>query len=387
MTEKIVIGLTGNIATGKSIVLRMLQELGATVIDADKLVHQLMRQGTPVYTAIINEFGNHILDGTGQISRPRLAQIVFNDSHGLEKLEAITHPPVRKVILKLIDDAPSKVVVVEAIKLFESGLAEECDSNWVVVAPPDLQLKRLVERRKMAPDTAKQRIKAQGSQQEKARKANVVIDNSGPLAKTWTVVKSHYIKLVETETIAAAPKAAPSPAPQPVAPAVATSLGEITIRRAKREDLNDLAELFSTATEGALNPDISEMMELLFTRAYIVALSEGQIIGVLGWQTENLVAGLQDFYLLRDDLWPAIAQKMLDKVHEEINSLSCEVALAFVSNQAGAKPIEFLRSQEYEVASRDELIPDWKDAAVEWQPENSLLLFKKMREHRIMVPM
>ena len=102
----------------------------------------------------------------------------------MAKLERITHPAVRQVILKQIDEAQTLVVVVEAIKLFESGLAEQCDSNWVVVAPPELQLKRLVERRKMPLDQAKQRIKAQSSQQEKAAKADVVIDNSGALAKT-----------------------------------------------------------------------------------------------------------------------------------------------------------------------------------------------------------
>ena len=100
MSDKIVIGLTGNIATGKSIVLRMFQELGATTIDADKLVHQLMAKDTPVYQAIVNEFGHHVLDESGQISRPKLGQIVFNDPNGMAKLESITHPPVRKVILK-----------------------------------------------------------------------------------------------------------------------------------------------------------------------------------------------------------------------------------------------------------------------------------------------
>ena len=78
---------------------------------------------------------------------------------------------------------------------------------------------------------------------------------------------------------------------------------------------------------------------------------------------------------------------MLEKVHEEINSLSCEVALVFILKQAGSEPIEFLQNQGYEVSESDSLIPDWKEAAVEWQPENSTLLFKKMREQRIMVPM
>ena len=97
MADKKVIGLTGNIATGKSIVLRMLQELGATVIDADKLVHQLMKHGEPVYQAIVEEFGKYVLDGTGQINRKKLGQIVFADPEGLAKLERISHPAVRQV--------------------------------------------------------------------------------------------------------------------------------------------------------------------------------------------------------------------------------------------------------------------------------------------------
>jgi hypothetical protein len=78
---------------------------------------------------------------------------------------------------------------------------------------------------------------------------------------------------------------------------------------------------------------------------------------------------------------------MLGKVHDEVNSLSCEVSLVFVPNQAGPKPIEFLESQGYEKSESKNLIPDWREAAVEWQPENSVLLFKKLREQRIMVPM
>ena len=394
MSEKIIIGLTGNIATGKSIVLRMLQELGATVIDADKLVHRLMRQGTPVYEAIINEFGSNILDESREISRTKLGQIVFSNPDRLAKLESITHPSVRKVILKRIDEVATEVVAVEAIKLFESGLSELCNSNWVVVAPPESQLKRLVERRKMSPDRAKQRIKAQSSQQEKAKKADVIIDNSGALAKTWTVVKKQYISLTESpsdgsETALAEPEVVPDvpSMPETPAPAADVDTGDITIHRAKRNHLPDMVELVSAGTNGAVRPDISDMMEALFSRAYIIAMAGDQVVGMIGWQTENLVAGLQDFYVLRADLWSVVGQKMLEKVHEEIDNLSCEVALVFVLNQAGTKPIEFLKSQNYEVSESKNLIPDWQDAAVEWQPEDSVLLYKKIREQRIMVPM
>ena len=385
MADKIVIGLTGNIATGKSIVMRMLQELGATPIDADKLVHQLMQKGGPVYQAIVEEFGKYVLDEKGQISRPRLGKIVFSQPNALARLEALTHPSVIKEVKRLVAEVNSPVVVIEAIKLFESGLADECQSVWVVTAPPEMQLRRLVERRRMAPDQAKQRIRAQGSQREKAIKADIIIDNSGALVKTWQIVKKHYTDLVEANRpVQVAPEpepveAAPTPAPE--------NSASLVIRRAKRDDLGGMSKLISTATGGTIDPDISDMMESLFSRAYLVALSGGQIVGMVGWQTENLVAGLQDFYMIKESLWSTVAEKMLSKVEEEVDSLSCEVALVFVLNQAGQKPIEFLESQSYERAESSTLIPDWREAAVEWQPESSILLYKKLREQRIMVPM
>jgi dephospho-CoA kinase len=384
MADKTVIGLTGNIATGKSLVMRMLQEMGATVIDADKLVHLLMRKGGPAYQAIVEEFGKFILGDDGEISRPKLGKIVFSDPDALAKLETLTHPLVRQEILKRIAAAPTPVVAVEAIKLFESGLADHCQSNWVVVAPPDLQLKRLVERRKITPDQAKQRIRAQSPQQEKVAKADVVIDNSGPLAKTWGVVKKHYTELLQATSQPVITEEVDS---QSATRTADINLQDLSLRRAKRGDLGAMAELITTSTGGGLTPDLSEMMESLFSRAYLVAMADSQVIGMIGWQAENLVAGLQDFYILRDDLWPMIGQEILNKVHDEINSLSCEVALVFVLNQAGSKPVEFLESQGYERSESKNLIPDWREAAVEWQPENSVLLYKKLREHRIMVPM
>ena len=148
-----------------------------------------------------------------------------------------------------------------------------------------------------------------------------------------------------------------------------------------------MARLVSAGTKGAVKTDLSQMMELLFSRAYLVALAGEYIVGVAGWQTENLIAGLQDFYVLRDDLWPTVGQQMLEMIHDEVNKLSCEVAIAFVLNQAGPKPIEFFESQGYEQAQGKDLGYMWKDAAKEWQPENSGLLYKKLREQRIMVPM
>jgi len=289
--------------------------------------------------------------------------------------------------LKRIAEAPTPVVAVEAIKLFEAGLSEQCDSNWVVVARPELQLKRLIERRRMNPELAKQRIRAQGSQQKKAVKADVVIDNSGSLVKTWGTVKSHYLRLTESLAQVGEIVAEPEPTAARAREPADINLDDITIRRAKRLDLGAMAELLSLGTDGALSLDIGEMMEALFSRAYIVALAGDRTIGMIGWQAENLVAGIQDFYLQSDELWSNVGGKMLEKVHEEINNLSCEVALVFVLDRAGQTPVDFLESHGYEKAESDSLIPDWKEAAVEWQPDKSVLLIKRMREQRIMVPM
>ena len=387
MAEKIVIGLTGNIATGKSLVLRMLQELGATVIDADKAAHQVMRSGTPVFGAIIEEFGKFIVDEEGEIDRAKLGKIVFSNPEALAQLEAITHPAVRQLILKRINEAPTPVVAIEAIKLFESGLAEQCQATWVVTAPPEAQYKRLIERRKMPPELAKQRITAQSSQKQKAAKANVVIDNGGELVKTWATVKKQYTTLLEKST-AAPPVPDPTPAPPPTTPAAAAvEVGEITIRRAKPNDLGTIAQLISDSTNGALSPDTSEMMEALFSRAYIVAASGDHVVGVAGWQTENLIAGLQDVYVLREDLWDSVGGKMLEMIHEEVDKLSCEVIITFIATKIGSKPVEFFERQGYEQSEAKNLGYMWKDAADEWQPENTIVMYKKLREQRIMVPM
>jgi dephospho-CoA kinase len=388
MANKIVIGLTGNIGAGKSLVLRMLQELGAVGIDADKLAHEVMAAGSPVHQAIVTEFGRFILDPNGQIDRNKLGRIAFTFPEAMTRLEAITHPAVRQEIINRINNAQTPVVAVEAIKLLETGLKDECQAVWVVTAAPDVQLKRLVERRKMSPELAQQRIRAQSPPEDKIAKADLVIDNNGDLAKTWAFIKKHYTALLEAKTGAAQP-VVPEPAPvaQPAKPVAELQVGEITLRRAKRQDLETMAQLVSAGTGGAANPDLSHMMELLFTRAYIVALAGDHIVGTAGWQTENLIAGLQDFYVVRDDLWPIVGPKMLEMIHEEINSLSCEVSISFVLKAAGAKPVEFFESQGYEQAQGKDLGYIWKDAAAEWQPENSVLLYKKLREQRIMVPM
>ncbi|HEY8475490.1 MAG TPA: dephospho-CoA kinase [Chloroflexota bacterium] len=184
MSRPYVIGLTGNIATGKSTVAGMLRELGAEVIDADQVAHDLMRPSTGVYRAVVARFGEGILRPDGAIDRSKLGEIVFGDPRALRDLERIVHPAVVREILDRVQRAARDVVVVEAVKLVESGLDRYVDTLWVTVAPPEVQVQRLTSLRGLSIDEAWRRIRAQPPQEERARVADVVIDTRGSLPET-----------------------------------------------------------------------------------------------------------------------------------------------------------------------------------------------------------
>lgn len=180
-----VIGLTGNIGAGKSVVLAMLSELGAHAIDADAVTRRVMRRGQLAYDAIMQAFGTAILGADGEIDRAALGRQVFSDDSALRRLEALVHPPTIESIRREIEESDAGVVVIEAIKLIESGsLIRLCDALWVVDAPPEVQLHRLMASRGMSQADALQRINAQPAQADKVALADVVIDNSGAIEHT-----------------------------------------------------------------------------------------------------------------------------------------------------------------------------------------------------------
>ncbi len=192
---KYIIGLTGNIANGKSVVLKMLEDLGAKTIDADALVHQLMKKGTPAWQAIVEDFGPHILSAEGEIDRSRLGAIVFAQPAALRRLEEITHPAVMARTEELIRQAEEEVVVIEAIKLIESGMHRRCDALWVVTCSEEEQLARLMERRGLSEREARLRLAAQGAQEDKLALADVIIDNGHSLQETRRQVELEWAKI------------------------------------------------------------------------------------------------------------------------------------------------------------------------------------------------
>jgi dephospho-CoA kinase len=200
------VGLTGNIACGKSTVLARLAELGAETIDADRVVHDLMAPGEAVWSAVCDAWPA-VITAAGAIDRRALGAIVFADPAQLRRLEALTHPAVRARIVAHVAEAARRgagVVVIDAIKLFEGGLDAHCDTVWVVTCAPAQQLARLMARNGFSETEARQRIVAQPPQEEKVARANVVIDNSGSRAATLAQVDAAWSALSSTRSLSSA---------------------------------------------------------------------------------------------------------------------------------------------------------------------------------------
>ncbi|MBC8450453.1 MAG: dephospho-CoA kinase, partial [Chloroflexi bacterium] len=193
-----VIGLTGNIGTGKSTVLQMLAELGAQIIDADELAHEVIAPDGPAYAAVVDAFGPGIVTTDGHIGRQRLGKIVFRDPQALARLEALVHPAVIARTREFIEQAQAEVIVVEAIKLLEAGMARQlCDAVWVVTCRPEQQLARVMAQRGLSEAEARLRMEAQPPQEEKIAQADVVIDNSGTVEETREQVEAAWEKLMK----------------------------------------------------------------------------------------------------------------------------------------------------------------------------------------------
>ncbi|ATH92748.1 dephospho-CoA kinase [Bacillus glycinifermentans] len=185
----LVIGLTGGIASGKSTVAHMFQKRGITVVDADVIAKEAVEKGMPAYRKIAETFGVGVLLDNGGIDRKKLGELVFQNEDKRMQLNAIVHPEVRKTMIKERDkaiQARERFVVLDIPLLYESGLEHLTDKVLVVWVPKELQLERLMERNSLSEKEALNRIHAQLSLDEKKKKADAVIDNSGSLKDTET---------------------------------------------------------------------------------------------------------------------------------------------------------------------------------------------------------
>lgn len=203
IAPRIVIGLTGNIGTGKSTVIAYLASKGVTTIDADKVAHEVMTPGMAAYAPVVEAFGPAIVAADGTIDRAALGAIVFRDPAALHALEAIVHPAVLERTRALLRASQAPVAVVEAIKLLEArNLLSLCTEVWVVTADEETQLRRLMETRAMSAEEARRRLAAQSSQADKVRHATRVFVNEGAPEALYAQLDAAWEDLVDKYDLA-----------------------------------------------------------------------------------------------------------------------------------------------------------------------------------------
>jgi len=196
-----VLGLTGGIACGKGTVSRLLAELGAVVIDADAIGHEVIAPGKPAWRDVVGSFGESILREDGTVDRKKLAEIVFGDADARRKLNAITHPRIAQEIqVRLADLARSghETAIVEAALIGEADAATAFDAVIVVDAQPSAQIARLIERDGFSEKAARRRVEVQMPATAKMKQADYVIDNSGSIERTREQVEALWRKLTQT---------------------------------------------------------------------------------------------------------------------------------------------------------------------------------------------
>ncbi|MBI4294735.1 MAG: dephospho-CoA kinase [Chloroflexi bacterium] len=195
----LVIGLTGGILSGKSTVSQMLSRLGAVVIDADKVGHEIYLPHTEVWQELVKAFGDRILKDNDEIDRDRLGEIVFNDPPALARLNAIVHPRMYRLIeqrLKDLERQGAQVMVLEAALLIEANWRPLVNQVWVTTAAEEAVLQRLGNRSRLSREQALGRIRAQLSNGERARHADVVIDTNCPLSQVEARVKELWDRII-----------------------------------------------------------------------------------------------------------------------------------------------------------------------------------------------
>lgn len=369
---KYIIGLTGNIATGKSVVRKMLEHLGAYGIDADALVHRALAKGAPGYQPVVDMFGKWILGADEQIDRSRLARVVFNDPAALAKLEGIVHPLVRQAVDVLVRRSKQKVIVLEAIKLLESPLRENCNRIIVTYAPPNVQLARLVQKRGMTLEAARQRISAQSPQEQKIAAADFVIRNDGTFEETWRQVFVSWQQMF--------PSAALPAKEEPAAE------GQLAVSKARPQEAGEIVEFVKRVSSSPRYTGREDVMAAFGEKAFMILKSGKRLLALVGWQVENLVARTDDVHL--DPAFPA--EESLRVVMQEVESasrdLQCEVSLLFLAPKLARKE-ELWRKLGYEARTIQSLgVRAWQEAASESMPDGTVLLFKQLRSDRVLRP-
>jgi len=372
---KYVIGLTGNIATGKSVVRRMLEHLGAYTIDADAWSHRAIAKGAPGYQPVIEKFGKWVVGQDGEIDRGKLGAVVFRDPAAMAELEGIIHPLVAQAIRVLIKRAGQSIIVVEAIKLLESDLRKTCDSIWVTYAPEEVQIERLVRKRKLTREEARQRIDLQAAQGEKIAAANVVVRNTGSYDDLWKEVTTFW-----NQVSPAAGEAAPPTI-------VRKGAGNFVVVRGKPRNSAAIAQLINRLSRGRQRLSSDDVMASFGDKAYMLLQLQDQLVGIAAWQVENLVARTTELYMESGIDLPSGLEMLMAEVERASADLQCEASLIFLTGEFAGLDAVWKKLGYVQRSPAALGVQAWQDAAIESMPQaDAIVLFKQLRQDRVLRP-
>jgi len=193
-----VIGLTGGIGSGKSTVAQFLAELGAVILDTDRVGHEVLKPDTEAWREVVAAFGRQILTPGGDVDRKKLGEVVFGNPESLVRLNQIVHPQIGKVVKAQLEEYRRqgvRVVVLEIPLLVETGGTSLVDEVWVTIASESAVLRRLKERSELSRQQSLARIRSQISNEERVKHADVVIKNDGSLDELKAKVKKLWQRL------------------------------------------------------------------------------------------------------------------------------------------------------------------------------------------------
>jgi dephospho-CoA kinase len=433
------IGLIGNLGSGKSTVRQMLEQMGARGIDADALAHVVMQRGSPTWRAIVETFGAEILRHDGRIDRRVLGARVFADAATLRKLEGIVHPAVSALTRELLREIKQPVVVIEAIKLIESGMNLWCDALWAVTCTPEKQIERVMRTRQISAEDARARIAAQGALDEKLRLANLIIDNSKDVETTRDQI-AHGWKTIRPETardksswlwaasrtdtlpesavapaVPVVPATPPAPAPSIVSPASSVPSAfsadapsvvspapppaitplpapsktqiDFEVRRTRRGDLNALAVAIAKRENRPQPLSHEEAVKRFGSGGYRIAIGDGRIVAFAAWEAENLVATVRELWAESSYIALLALPQLLALIENEAQELLCEVIVIFVEPGAPLHITEQPRASGYQLVEVNNLHPVWQMIVHERLKLGERIMVKRLREEMITKPM
>jgi dephospho-CoA kinase len=352
-----IIGITGNIATGKSVILRMLANTGALAIDADLLAHRMLYPGGPAYQPVIDAFGLDILTDDQMISNQKLGQIVFHDPKRLRQLEALVHPPVINAIHKRVQAAKTPIVAIEAIKLLESGLADYCDQVWVSHASYDHQVQRLLNSRGLTEEQARTRIKLQPPQASKLSRADVIISTEGSFKDTWERTQKAL-----NDTIQVSNKDAPA------------HINNSPDNIAKTVNSFSVAQLESS-WQVLSNTSVTTLYVNLGSKKVILIVKEETILAFVIWDNWNFTATLEKVY--PPGYFQDAPELAFDAYEKHARIAQSEILLVSETVRENINPAHF--PLEFTQHLPDSLFyPAWKTAANKAASNNKSHIWMKV---------